>query len=133
MTRRVNRSWYRSPIVRFLVVGGTNTLATGLLVVLFSLIMPGWLAFTLAFALGICFSVALTGRWVFSSRVSLSQALLYSAAYIAIYLCGLLVIFVIHSWGAPPAVNVATIVVTAPLSFLAGRFIFRDKSTEEIR
>ncbi len=133
MNRRANNSWYRSQIVRFLVVGGTNTLATGLLVVLFSLIMPGWLAFTLAFALGICFSVALTGRWVFSSRVSLSQALLYSAAYIAIYLCGLLVIFVIHSWGAPPAVNVATIVVTAPLSFLAGRFIFRDKSTEEIR
>lgn len=131
MTRRGNSTWYWSPIVRFLVVGGTNTLATGLLVVVFSLIMPGWVAFTLAFALGICFSVALTGRWVFSSRVSPTQALLYSAAYIGIYLCGLVVIFVIRSWGVPPAANVATIVVTAPLSFLAGRYIFRDKSAEE--
>lgn len=133
MTRRSNSAWHGSQIVRFLVVGGTNTLATGLLVVLLSLIVPGWVAFTLAFALGICFSVALTGRWVFSSRASLSQALLYAAAYIGIYLCGLLVISVIHSWGAPPAANVATIVVTAPLSFLAGRYIFRDKSAEEIR
>lgn len=133
MILRAISTWYEKPIVRFLVVGGTNTLATGLLVVLFSLIMPGWLAFTLAFALGICFSVIVTGRWVFGSRVSPAQAFLYSVAYVAIYLCGLLVIFVMHLWGAPPTANVATIVVTAPLNFLAGRYIFRDKSIEETR
>ncbi|MFM9920762.1 GtrA family protein [Lacisediminihabitans sp. H27-G8] len=131
MRRLTVRAAFASPAFRFLLVGGSNTLATGLLVVALSLILPGWLAFTIAFALGICFSVFVTGRWVFSSHVSLRRAGLYIAAYLAIYLVGLVVIAALKSWGAPPVANLATIVVTAPLSFLAGKFIFTNPSPEE--
>ena len=46
------RALLRRPVVRFLLVGGSNTLVTGALVSVLSLWLPGWLAFTIAFALG---------------------------------------------------------------------------------
>ena len=131
MPRPTIRALFSGPAFRFLLVGGTNTLATGLVVVLLSLVLPGWLAFTIAFTLGICFSVFVTGRWVFSSHVSFRRASFYVAAYLGIYLLGLAVIAALRSWGAPPAANLATIVVTAPLSFLAGKVIFTNAAPEE--
>jgi hypothetical protein len=59
----MSERWFRTPIFRFLVVGGTNTAATAAIVVLLSFVMPGWLAFSIAYALGLAFSVIVTGRW----------------------------------------------------------------------
>jgi putative flippase GtrA len=115
-------------IVRFLIVGGSNTAITGILVIVLSLFIPGWLAFTTSYALGLIYSVALTGRFVFRSYVSWRRALLYTLSYLIIYLCGLAIIQLLHFWGAPPIANGATVLVTAPLGFLAGMFIFtKDK------
>lgn len=116
------------PITRFLVVGGLNTLITGALVGLLSLALPGWVAFTIAFALGIVFSVLATGKWVFRSRLSWRRAALQAGAYIVIYVVGLGVVALIGLTGAPPWANGASVLVTAPLSFLAGRTIFADTS-----
>ena len=45
MTAPTLDAWYRTPAVRFLIAGGANTAATGALVILLSLFLPGWLAF----------------------------------------------------------------------------------------
>ena len=50
MTAPTLDAWYRTPAVRFLIAGGANTAATGALVILLSLFLPGWLAFTISFS-----------------------------------------------------------------------------------
>lgn len=113
-------------LFRFLVVGGTNTAITAAIVVGLSFFMPAWIAFTIAYVLGMAYSLALTGRWVFQSRVSWSRSAVYTASYLAIYLCGLGFVHVLQAWEAPPIANAATVLLTAPLSFVAGMFIFSD-------
>lgn len=132
MTVPTRDSWHHSTVVRFLIVGGVNTATTAALVVVLSYLIPGWLAFTISFALGIAFSVVMTGRWVFQSHVSPRRAALFTAAYIAIYLCGLLVIQLLDAWRAPPVANGATVFLTAPLSFVAGRFIFTNDNRKQV-
>lgn len=121
----------RHPIVRFLIAGGLNTLVTGALVSLLSLVIPGWLAFTIAFALGLAVSVVVTGLWVFRSSLTGARTALYIAAYLAIYGCGLLAVHLIEASGAPAWANGATVVLTAPLGFLAGRLIFTDSARKK--
>lgn len=132
MTALTFKTWYSTPAVRFLIAGGANTAATGALVVLLSVFVPGWLAFTAAFALGIAFSLVLTGRWIFQTTISFRRGILFAAAYITIYLTGLGVVQLAHLSGLPTAANGATVFITAPLSFLAGRFIFRTNYQREI-
>lgn len=132
MTALTLKPWYGTPAVRFLIAGGANTTATGALAVVLSLFVPGWLAFTAAFGLGIAASVVLTGRWVFQTTVSRRRGILFAGAYIAIYLTGLGVVQLFHLWGLPPLANGATVFITAPLSFLAGRVIFRTGDQREV-
>ena len=56
-------SFSKNPLFRFLLVGGTNTVITAALVVTLSYVITGWLAFTVAFTLGLIFSLLVTGKW----------------------------------------------------------------------
>jgi len=116
---------------RFLLVGGANTAVTGLVLVALSYLMPGWAAYTIAFALGIIFSTVFASRWVFTREGSFRASVAYAICYGVIYLVGLLCVQTIHSWGWPEFLNVLSIIVTAPLGFLAGRVIFRQRQRED--
>lgn len=118
------RRWADTPVFRFLLVGGTNTLATAALVVVLSLVMPGWLAFTISFAAGLIFSVLMTGRWVFKSQPTLLRSAAFVSAYLLIYAVGLGYVALVSLWGGPPWLNGFSVLLTAPLSFLAGKFVF---------
>lgn len=126
------RALLEKPVLRFLLVGGLNTLATGLLVALLSLVMPGWIAFTIAFAIGLVFSVFMTGRWVFQAETTLSRALTFAAAYAVIYLCGLGLVQILTLLNMPAMFNGLTVFVTAPLGFLAGKYVFRQDRVSEV-
>jgi putative flippase GtrA len=119
-----DEGWWRAPAVRFLIMGGTNTAVTAAIVVLLSLYLPGWLAFSIAFALGLALSVVLTGRWVFSSTLTARRTVLFVGAYLVIYLVGLAFVSLVTAMGGQAWLNGASVLLTAPLSFLAGRFIF---------
>ncbi|TFD79129.1 hypothetical protein E3T54_05480 [Cryobacterium sp. Sr8] len=116
--------WHRRPIFRFVMVGGSNTAITAAIVVALSFVLPGTVAFTIAFALGVVYSLLLTGRWVFNSHLNVSRALLFAGSYLVIYLCGLGFVALIGLVHGPPWLNAASVLLTAPLSFFAGRFIF---------
>lgn len=116
---------------RFLVVGGANTVATTALLVGLSYLVPGWLAYTIAFGLGLLFSTIFAARWVFTSRGSRRAALVYALCYVAIYLAGLAVVAAVRALGWPEFLNALSIVVTAPLGFLAGRIVFQEREREE--
>lgn len=121
--------WRRTPLYRFLIAGGSNTLITGALVVILSYFIPGSIAFSVAFAFGVGYALVLTGRWVFNSRLTRSRVFLFIASYLAIYLCGLSVVALIGALDLPPWANASSVFVTAPLSYLAGRFIFSRSNT----
>lgn len=126
MTALPSDAWHSRPAFRFLIAGGINTLLTALLVVLLSLVMPSWLAFTVSFALGIVYATVVNGRWVFQSHVSARRAVVYALAYCAIYLVGLLAIHLIDALHGPAVLRGGTVVITAPLSFIAGRLVFKN-------
>ena len=116
---------------RFLIVGGANTLATTALLIGLSYLMPGWLAYTVAFGVGLVFSTVFAARWVFTSSGSKRAALVYALCYLVIYLVGLVVIAVIRSFDGPEFLNGLSVLVTAPLGFVAGRIVFRERQREE--
>ena len=116
---------------RFLVVGGTNTLITTLVLIALSYLMPGWLAYTIAFGLGLVYSTVFASRWVFTREGSPRAAALYAACYIIIYFVGLGVIALVRSWAWPEFLNAVSVLVTAPLGFVAGRLVFRERRREE--
>ena len=126
------KRWLRAPIFRFLIVGGTNTLATAAIVVLLSFFLPGWQAFTIAYAIGLAYSVIVTGRWVFSSHLTAQRIALFIGAYLAIYAVGLGFVTLVSWWGGPPWLNGASVLFTAPLSFIAGKFIFTNPQVRQV-
>ena len=125
-------AWHRTPLFRFLIVGGTNTVATAGFVVVLSMVLPGWLAFSIAFTVGLAFSVVLTGRWVFSSQLTARRSAMFIGAYLAIYLVGLAFVALVSLWNGPPWLNGASVFLTAPLSFIAGKLIFTNPRLRQV-
>lgn len=113
-------------LVRFLLVGGSNTLVTlGLFVVLQRWLSPG-LAYTVVFALGLAYTTALTATVVFGSRLTLRRAAVFAGWYLLVYAVGLGVVQLMTALWEPSSLTTAvvTVAVTAPLNFLGGRLLF---------
>ncbi|MFB9645804.1 GtrA family protein [Microbacterium terregens] len=121
----------RAAAWRFLIVGGANTVATTALLIGLSYLMPSWLAYTIAFAAGLIFSTVFAARWVFTRDGSHRAALVYALCYLVIYFVGLLVIAGIRALDWPEYLNGLSVIVTAPLGFVAGRIVFRERQREE--
>jgi putative flippase GtrA len=111
---------------RFIVVGATNTLATGALFVLLAQVLAPRLAYTIVFALGLAVTTVATGRWVFENdRLSLRRAAVFAGWYLLVYGIGLLVLTPLERARiAEPIMAVTVIAVTAPLNYLGGRVVF---------
>jgi len=118
----------RSSIVRFLAVGGSNTAITLVLLAILARVIPPWLAYTVVFALA--YTTALTGRFVFGADTTSRRAALFIGWYLAVYVVGLGVVQTLQALGvdSPDVLALLTVVVTAPLTFLGGRWIFRDRA-----
>ncbi len=120
-----------SAIFRFLVLGGSNTAITLVLFALLARVMPPPLAYTLVFAVGLAYTTLLTGRFVFGARNSRLSAGLLVGWYLLVYAVGLGVVQTLQALGvhSPDLLALLTVVVTAPLNFLGGRWIFRTRSS----
>jgi putative flippase GtrA len=113
-------------LLRFLAVGGFNTLATGGIFLALSTVVAPAIAYTVAFLVGIAFAVVVTPRLVFRTRASKSQGIRYMVWYLAIYAFGLGLVFLLHDrlHLNNTLVAAGTFVATASLSFLGARFLF---------
>ena len=111
---------------RFVVVGVANTGVTiALMAGLARLIDPA-LAYSVVYVLGLAFITVMTNRYVFSAARSWPRMAAFVGWYLAVYGVGLTVVRVLdadHRW-APLALALATVTITAPLSFLGGRLVF---------
>jgi putative flippase GtrA len=121
----------RSSILRFLVVGGSNTAVTLVLFAILARVIQPWLAYTVVFALGLAYTTVLTGRFVFGADNTGRSSGLFIGWYLAVFVLGLGVVQTAQALGvrSPDVLALSTVAVTAPLNFLGGRWIFRDRSS----
>lgn len=121
----------RSSFLRFLAVGGSNTVVTLVLFALLARVMAPWLAYSAVFALGLAYTTVLTGRFVFGAHNTRRSSGLFIGWYLAVYALGLGVVQTLQALGvsSPDILALLTVLVTAPLNFLGGRWIFRDRSS----
>ena len=118
---------------RFVLVGLVNTLLTGSIFYGLSFLLPGWLAYTCAFALGLFFVATITPRLVFSVRPPMARRLAYVLWYVLVYLVGLACVAVLGDGlrlGRLPTV-VFTLGVTSTLGFLGGRVLLARRPSGE--
>jgi putative flippase GtrA len=112
-------------VLRFVVVGGTNTLITAAAFYGLATVIPARVAFTVVYLAGITFNVLVTPAFVFGVSASTRRRLLLGLWYLTTYLVGIGVISLLDDVvDAPRAVVVAiTVAVTAPLSFAGARLL----------
>ena len=113
----INREFYR-----FVFWGGMNTLAGYVLYALLLQFLPYLVAYSVAFVLSVFVSYFLNSRFVFKQELKLRKAAKYPVVYVAQYLLGTVLMYVlvqllhVNKLVAPAIVVLLTIPVTFTLS-----------------
>lgn len=112
-------------VLRFLIGGGLNTLATLLLYWLLLRVMPPQAAYAASYATGLVLSWIINTRFVFDARRSWQRAALFPLVYLVAYLAGAGVLQLATTrWGIDPHLApFAAMVVTLPLTFVLMRLL----------
>jgi putative flippase GtrA len=121
-------------ILRFLIVGGSNTLVTYAVFVVLGLFIPPWIAYTIAFAIGLVWVALGSSRFVFQAQFSLKRVTLFIACNLVVYGLGQIVIRLVQPHGLLELVltSLLVLVVTAPLTFVIGRYIFNRPPRQNV-
>lgn len=115
--------------IRFLVVGGANTLFT---YIVYLVLLPplGYVyAFTVSFAVGVVFAFVAYTSFVFRSSLKWQKLYKYPFLYIAQYISGLTLLSLLIKWlgldeRIAPVVNV---IVLTPLTFFLNKWFLAEK------
>ena len=115
-----------APAIKFLTVGGINTLLTYSIFIGLTFIVKTWIAFSLAYVLGLVWTVFMNSKWVFGSRSDLKNMTHFGAIHILLFLIGQAVIWLSADQGIEDKllISVTIIAFTAPISFFSGKFVF---------
>lgn len=122
-------------ILRFLVIGGTNTLVTYAIFIGLGLLIEPWIAYTIAFAAGLVWVGLGSSRFVFRAAFSWRRVLLFIGCNLVVYGLGRLVIRAVQPDGllALALTSLLVLAATAPLTYLIGRRIFTRPPAPSIR
>lgn len=114
------------PRLKLIIVGATNTLLTYSIFIALTLFVKTWLAFTLAYALGFLWTVLMSSEWVFGSRTVPKNILEFGVIHLLLFLIGQAVVLFATIQGIQNRYLLSAIIIalSAPLSFLAGKFVF---------
>ena len=112
----------RREMLRFLIVGGSNTGSTLALFALLTFVMPAVYAYTCAFTVGLLYTTVMSTRVVFRVEATAKRHAQFIAWYAAVYLVGLGIVSLLEWTGAPRLVLVVgAAAVTVPLNYFGGR------------
>jgi putative flippase GtrA len=113
-------------VLRFLAVGGSGTLLSYSIYIVLSFYIDAWLAFSLAYIVGLFFNVLLGSRWVFQAGVNRIKLIKFAVLHLFLYLIGRLIIFALDPLQFSDIILSAVLIagLTTPISFLVGRRIF---------
>lgn len=114
-------------VIRFLIVGGANTLITYAIFVGLGLVIAPWLAYTIAFVLGLLWVSFGSARIVFRSKVSARKLGLFCGWYLLIFGVGQLVIRLVNpsDFVSLTVTSLIVLICTTPLTFIGGKYLFR--------
>ena len=118
-------------VVRFLVVGGLNTLITYAIFIALGLIIPPWLAYAIAFAVGLAWVTFGSSRIVFRAQTRFLSLALFCAWYLMVFGVGQLIIRLVDPQDFPGLLLASAIVLvfTTPLTFLGGKLLFTPQGS----
>lgn len=113
--------------LRFLVTGTINTAASYALYFVLLRVMPYLAAYTIAYVFGIALSYVLMTRFVFRARAGVGTALRFPLIYVAQYVLGSSIIYVLveHAHLAPWLAALIAMIVVVPTTFVLARLLFR--------
>lgn len=114
---------------RFALVGASNTAVTGLVLAGLATVIDRRLAYVLVYAAGLAFVVT-TGPLVYGGRWPAGTKAAYAGVYLLAFLIGLGLVSLTERWGMPPGASGLVVLVTAPITFLAGRALARRAGPE---
>lgn len=112
----------RGEMVRFLIVGASNTGGTLALFALLTFVMPAGYAYTCAFAAGLLYTTFMSTRVVFRVDATAKKHAHFIAWYVLVYVVGLGIVTLLQRAGAPRLVLVVgAAAATIPLNYFGGR------------
>ena len=114
-------------IIRFLLFGFLNTLATFAVFVAVGLLIYPSLAYGLAFFLGILVVYKFSNKWVFRGKGSILANIAYVLWYLAVFVLGQMIIAVLDPNGLRELLLVSVLLIgmTLPLTYIGGKLTFR--------
>lgn len=114
------------PGIKFLIVGSTNTVLTYGIFIVGTFYLDTWIAFSLAYALGLLWTALMSSKWVFGSGTSPKNIIKFGAIHLILFLIGQSLIWFATFHGIQNKLLLSSIIIalTSPLSFFAGKFVF---------
>ena len=115
----------RLEFIRFLIAGGVNTGLTLLLFDGLRRLIPYLAAYTIAYTAGIGISYLLNAAFVFRQPKSMRTAALFPLVYVAQYLLGMLLMWLLveRAGFGPTVAAIAVVVVSVPVTFVLSRIV----------
>lgn len=116
-------------LLKFVISGGINTLATYLMYLLLLLFFNYSLAYTVSYISGIFLSYYLNTVFVFKEKVSFKKFLKFPIVYLIQYLVNILMLYVLveHVHLSTGIVPLIVIVVTIPITYTLSKLIIKSK------
>jgi putative flippase GtrA len=113
--------------LRFLVMGGANTLVAYAIYLALLPLMRYEFAYTMGYAVGIAMAYLISTRYVFRQPRRKRSAIRFPFVYVAQYLVSLIVLRVaIDGFGVPPWLGLGVAVIfTIPVTFALSRWVIR--------
>lgn len=124
------RAVWEREFIRFLAIGGVNTIIGQIAYLLLLNLLEYRLANTVSYVGGVFLSYGLNARYVFRQPLALKQALRYPAVYIVqLALSTLFLTILVETLHVPETfAPLLSIALTVPVTFLISRLILRPRS-----
>ena len=116
--------------IGFALVGAGRTAISLGIYLAGCLFLPYWLAFTIAFVIGITFSGFSNAKYVFYTRMTAGTALRYAVVYVVNYSLSLLLLFaMVDGVGLPTQLApIPVLAIMFPINFVTERIALKGRS-----
>jgi putative flippase GtrA len=123
--------FFNNELLRYIFIGGVNTILGYIIYSVFLLIVPYTIAYTTSYVAGIFISYTLTSLFVFHQHLSLRKAIQYPLIYIVQYILSItsLHIFVDLLHFDARFVPLIIIFYTVPVTYVLSRFIITKRKS----
>ena len=132
-TKRARDTTKMREFIRFVVFGTVNTFTSYSIYVLLLLLVPYHAAYTVAFICGVFISYCLNARFVFHEKLRLARALQYPVVYLAQYVFGLALLYLLVevAEASPLVAPFVVVVLTVPITYSLSRYVIKRAPVAE--